>query len=675
MKSDKPNEPGTGPSEPIGSPEPTESAPTGKPAPTGEPATATGPTEPTRPTGTPARRPKTGILRPPGLIVFALFLLLVGVLWWLFADLLVERSVESTGTSIVGARVDLTSADVRPAEGSVRLTGLQVTNPSAPMSNLIEADELLLDLLLEPLLTKKVVVQDFLITGVRFNTPRETSGEIENPDPQSGQLFREIDAWADQIQLPPLNLEGLSTVVRTDAISTDSLRTVQHAQAMVERADSMRDTWESRIESLDPRPRIDSLQAVVERLESFRLTPLNATQVPGLLRDGRSALEGLTSLEDEITELDESVRAGAESLRSGVAELEQLRAEDLAYARGLLNLPSLDAPEISPAIFGGTALSWMKPVLYWAQTAERFLPPGLDPRNRPGPARARAKGVTVEFPGRATYPSFLLEQGEVGLEIGGEGLAAGLYSATMRNLTSQPTLVGRPLELMLGRTEGAQGAEGLNLSAVLDHTSEIIRDSVALSLAGVGLPPIDLDVFGATLDLGLGDAAFDFQRVGEEIDARMRWSSDNVTWLRMGGETGDETLAESLEGTSAQQLQIGSAEWAENFLWRTVSGLDRIDLTMGLSGSLQSPSLTVQSNLGSVVAESLRRELGAELEAAEARLRQEVDSRVQPLVQEARGRVDALENEVVGRVEAQRQEVEDLRARLEQRIDDLVPGG
>ena len=618
---------------------------------------------------------RTGILRPQGLIVFAVFLLLIALLWWLFADLLVERSVEATGTSIVGARVDLAGADIRPREGSVRLTGLQVTNPSAPMSNLIEADEILLDLLLEPLLTKKVVVQDFLMTGVRFNTPRETSGEIENPDPQAGQLFREIDAWADQIQLPPLNLEGLSTVVRTDAISTDSLRTVQHARAMVERADSMRGAWVSRIEGLDPRPRIDSLQAVVERLESFRLTPLNATQVPGLLRDGRSALDGLTSLQDEITELDESVRAGAASLRSGVGELEQLRAQDLAYARGLLNLPSLDAPEISPAIFGGTALSWMKPVLYWAQTAERFLPPGLDPRNRPGPARARARGVTVEFPGRAAYPSFLLEQGEIGMEIGGEGLAAGLYSATMRNLTSQPTLVGRPLELMLARAEGAQGPEGLNLSAVLDHTREIIRDSVALSLAGVGLPPIDLDVFGATLDLGLGDAAFDFRRVGEEIDARMHWSSDNVSWLRMdGGETGDQTLAESLEGTSAQQLRIGSAEWAENFLWRTVSGLDRIDLTMGLSGSLASPSLSVQSNLGSVLAESLRRELGAEIQAAEARLRQEVDSRVQPLVQDARGRVDALQSEVVARVEAQRQEVEELRARLEQRIDDLVPG-
>jgi uncharacterized protein (TIGR03545 family) len=641
--------------------------------------------------GAPSRsraRRKSHVLRPPGLVVFLVFCLLLAGAWWLWADRLVERSVESTGASIVGARVDLDAADVRPTDGSIRLTGLQVTNPNAPMTNLFEAEEILVDLLLEPLLTRKVVVQDLVVTGVRFNTPRETSGALENPDPESGALFREIDAWADQIDLPPLSLEGLSTVVRTDAISTDSLRTVQHARALVDRADSLREGWQDRIESLDPRPRIDSLEAVVQRLESFRLTPLNATQVPGLVRDGRAALDRLTSLQDEIAALDDEVRGGVQSLRSGVEEFPELRAADLAYARSLLNLPSLEGPDLSPAIFGGTALNWLKPVLYWAQTAERYLPPGLDPRNRPGPSRARAEGTTVEFPGRATYPSFLLQQGELGLEIGGEGLAAGQYTADLRNLTSQPTLVGRPIELIVGRTEGVQGPAGLRLSAVLDHTTELLRDSVSLDLDGIGLPMLALDALDARLDLGLGDVAFDLLRVGEEIDARLHWSSDNVQWLRMdgggagagAGATGEptaaqpRTLAESLTGTSAADLQVGTAEWARDLLWRTVASLQQVELTMGLSGSIESPSISVDSNIGSAVAESLRRELGREIEAAEARLREEVDRRVQPLVQDARSRVETVQTQIADRVGAQRAEVEAMRARLEERIDALVPG-
>lgn len=605
---------------------------------------------------------KAKILRPPGLVVFALVVLIAALAWWLYADTLVQRGVEATGESLVGARVELESVDLRPTNGSIRLTGLQVANPDAPMRNLVQAGEISIDLMVEPLLEKKIVIEDLVVTGVRFNTPRETSGALENPDPEAGALWRQVDRWADQIELPSLSFESLTGMVRTDALSVDSLRTVQYARAMVARTDSMRTSWESQLRALDPRPRIDSVRAVVQRLEGFRPTGLNALQIPGLVRDGRSALSGVTSLQSEVTALDEAVREGVASLRVGPELFADLRAQDLAYARGLLNIPSLEAPTISPALFGGTALVWLKPVLYWARTAERFLPPGLDPRNRPGPKRARAEGTTVEFPGRATYPAFLLQQGELGLEIGGTGAAAGAYTATIRGLTSSPALLGQPMEITLGRREGVQGPRGLSLSAILDHTGEVMRDSVALALSGVGLPEIDLTPLGGRLNLGDGESTFALRRVGEEIDARLRWVSTNLGWVRAGGG----------EAESGSVPRPGSAEWARDLVWRTLTGIDRVELGMGLQGNLQSPTLSVTSNLGEAVAASLRRELGQQIAEAEARLHEEVDRRIQPLIQDARGRVEAVRSEIADRVAAERQEVEDLRARLDARIQELT---
>ena len=379
---------------------------------------------------------------------------------------------------------------------------------------------------------------------------------------------------------------------------------------------------------------------------------------------GKQRADALSHGQDDLAgrfaALDDAVQAGVASLQVGPQTFNSLRAQDLTYARGLLAIPSLEAPTISPALFGGTALAWLKPILYWAHTAERFLPPGLDPRNRPGPRRARAPGTTVEFPGRATYPDFLIQQGELGVEIGGTGAAAGMYTALISGLTSSPSLWGRPMEVTVGRQAGAQGPRGLSLSAVLDHTSEVLRDSVAFSLSGVGLPDIDLAVAGGSLSLGEGESTFSLRRLGDRIDAEIRWVSTDLQWTRSGGEA---------QGPSPT---VGSAAWARDLVWRTLSGIERVELEMALRGELESPLLAITSNLGDALAVSLQRELGQQIAEAEARLRAEVDNRIQPLVQTTRARVADVQSGVGERVVEERREIEEIRGRIEARVDDLA---
>jgi hypothetical protein len=53
------------------------------------------------------------VVRPRGIVVFALFVLVVAGLWWLYADRAVQRAVEAAGESVVGARVELASVNLR----------------------------------------------------------------------------------------------------------------------------------------------------------------------------------------------------------------------------------------------------------------------------------------------------------------------------------------------------------------------------------------------------------------------------------------------------------------------------------------------------------------------------------------------------------------------------------
>ena len=69
--------------------------------------------------------------------------------------------------------------------------------------------------------------------------------------------------------------------------------------------------------------------------------------------------------------------AGADSLRSGLEGVVALRDEDYRYALGLLNIPSLAAPDLGPSLFGEWAKQRAEPVLYWLGMAERYMPPGV----------------------------------------------------------------------------------------------------------------------------------------------------------------------------------------------------------------------------------------------------------------------------------------------------------
>jgi uncharacterized protein (TIGR03545 family) len=607
---------------------------------------------------------KLKIFRWQAIIPLALLLLLLISVWFLYSDKMVEHAVEDFGAELVGARVDLESADLRLTEGAVRLTGLQVADPNSPMRNLIEAEEIAADISLEPLLRKKVHIQRAALLGLRFGTERTESGALENPSPSSGRLLREISAWADAVRIPPLGLEALRAVVNVDAIAPESLKTIAQAQAAVSFADSSRRLWEAELSGLNPQPLIDSARSLTERLRNINPLQLGLGGATQLVNSARSTLADLTGTRDRATALQGNVTAGLGGLSQRLQGLSNARQDDYRYARGLLRLPSLEAPELSRSIFGEMAVERFKPLLYWVGRAERFLPPGLDPRRYPGPKRPRRSGVTKTFPEPQGEPKFLLELAELGFQIGGSGAAAGEYVGEVVGLTSEPAIYGRPLTVDFGRTGARAGPRDTRLTAVLDRTTGEIRDSAVATLAGISLPRIDLRALGARLDLNRGSTNLWFSRSGASMNGRWTWTSDSVSWSRLGPEQTADTAGSTREAIG----QLG-----RDLLWRTVSSLREVNIDLRFSGSVAGPSFELGSNVGGVVARALREQLGAEIDRAQREVYARVDQLVSSYVTEANSRASALQSDIADRVGVRLQEINLVRDELEQALRRLIP--
>ena len=342
-----------------------------------------------------------------------------------------------------------------------------------------------------------------------------------------------MDRWADGVEIPQFSLAGLGSVVGVDAIEPESLRTVIEARALGERAESSRGSWRARLTALHPGPRIDSVRSLIGQLKNAQPLRLGPAGVVRLVRTARSNVTAVAELERGLTDLDSAVRDGIGELQQQVRALRSAREADYAYGRGLLKLPSLEAPDISPALFGRPAVGWIKPVLYWIQVVEEHLPPGLDPRRRSGPKRSRSAGTTVLFPRERSYPRFLLQHAELDLVIGGQGAGAGQYAARLSGLTSSPAVYGKPIEIIARRSARTRGRRDLRLTAVLDHVTADVRDSIELVLTGFDLPALDLPVIGARLLMGRGDVTLSLVRAEDGIEGRWVWRSDNVRWERI----------------------------------------------------------------------------------------------------------------------------------------------
>ena len=567
-----------------------------------------------------------------------LFTVLGGVLWLLFADRIARRSAEKIGTAIVGAEVEIEDLHIDLRNGDVTVRGLTVASPHEALKNLLQADELVADVDILPLLERKLVIDRLAANGLRFGTPRATDGRVPgNPDASvSGRVIAEAKDWAQRFQVPALQLATGKIDVGT--LDPRHLSAIPAAQALSAQADSSRRAWQTGRDSLRLDATIDSATATLARLRTARATDLAA------LNEARRAIDQLKQARNRVTAWERGVTGGMASLRAGVAGLDSAKQRDYAFARGLLKLPSLDAPQIGLALFAPAAVAQFERALYWTRLAREHMPPGLLPRADDGPQRARRSGTTVRFPREHALPGFLLRTAELSFQLDPTAAQPKRYAGRLTGLTSDPALYGRP-------TLFEASAPAVSAGAMLDHVHATARDTAGATVQGVRLPVFRLPSLPMRLDPGQGTAQLGFALRGDTIRARWAVRSTHVQWAR---------------DSSAERSTVG------DLLWRTLSGISDLQVDAGVTGTLAQPRLSVRSNLDEAIAARLRAMLGEEAAAAERRLRAEVDRQVDPAVAPVRARVTALQTDVTQRLAQQRAKLDQAQKDLEARVREMT---
>ena len=598
-----------------------------------------------------ARRPS--LFRWKGIIPFTLLLALLGVVWLIFGDRIVEQTTEEASTEFLGAHVELEGVRIDESRASISVGALRVADPLDPMRNLFETGAVAIRLDPVPLLERKLVIRHLALDDVRFSTRRTTPAPPAPPDGFAAQTVRAVRSWTAQFRKPLPAFTPIDTI-RSVMLDPTQLSTVQGALALRADADSVQRGVREGFEGLRLRETLDSAQATLRRLEGANLRTLGLDGTRRAVEDIRRTIAGIDAAKRRVETLERDVRGGVAMLAGGVRELDAARRADYAFARGLLQLPSFDGPDLGNALFGEVSLDRMEQAMYWAAIAEKYMPPGLRPRQDDGPQRLRAAGTSVRFPKEREYPAFHLRRGDAGFSIG-EGSSANRYTFAIANVTTAPALVGAPVRFVARQTAGSSGTSRLDLAGVIDHTGATIRDSVRAAASGIALPTFELPGLPFRVEPGKGTTTLTFARTGERVSARWSMRAGQVTWVR-----------DAARSNPSNPL--------ENLLGRVLEGLSDLEVVATLDGTLSDPKLAVRSNLDRALSERLKAVAGEELARAETRARAEVDRIVAERVEPVKAHVAGVQTEASQQVEEAKARLDEEKRKLEERLKALSGG-
>lgn len=597
----------------------------------------------------PAQPKRIRVFRWQGIIP----LLLAGVLfvlgWTLLADRILRGTVAEAGTKALGAQLDIDGLTIHTFATTLEMRGVALADPFDSTRNLFEVGRLVVALEPEPLLEKKLVVRQLSIADVRTGTARETPARSVQGGGFAPRALAEVRKFASQFRVPLLSLTPIDTL-KAIALDPSQLRTVQAALALGQQADSARASLDQAFNGLRLQETLDSSAAVIARLQSANVRTLGVQGARNAVTDLRRALARVDSARGRMDRLVGDTRRAIDSLQAGAAALDQVRRDDYQFARGLLRLPSFDAPDIGAALFGHVTIDRFQQAMYWATLARQYAPPGLLPKEKSGPQRARAAGSTIRFVTPQSHPQFLVQRADVNVTTAGPQSVT--YTLAVRDVTSEPAIVGRPALFALRRASSGGTVDSLRVTGSVDHLREQPREIVNVHAAGVALPRLAVPSLPLAMDPGRGSSELRFVLEGNQVTGRWSVRSSNLRWVSDSARARRQNTIEALVS-------------------RVLTGIDALELTAEISGTLEAPRLAVRSNLDRQVADRLRAIAGEEIAAAQAKVRAQLDRIVDEKTAPVKARIADLRSEGERRLTEGKAKLDEEKRKLEERIKAL----
>lgn len=537
-----------------------------------------------------------------------------------------RRAVIDGGQAATGAMVEIEEARVSLARTQATLTGVEFASAEEPMQNLFSADLVRLDLDSDALLRKRYVVQSGVVRGLRFNTPRTTSGALaeEESSATTGALGVDLDLFAPVEGTAKRWASGIEDRLSADV--TQNYASVQLAEDLVER-------WPLRYEQAEAEARAlsEEVKLLKQQFNDAKRNPLRNAQ---WLAEMPARVAGL---QQRLSTLVASVESLPQEIAADRQRIDQARLHDETLIRQRLAANQLDADSLTNVLLGESVTAPVGELIAWVRWARHFVPTTKGAPQRQTP---RDRGTDVLFAGVRPRPQYVLQT----LYLDGVAQLAGRpveFRGTLAGGTTEPKLLGEPMTLVLESRGGAP----MVAKASFDRTGDLPVDQLVFKCQELALPRLDLEAgkrIQLAVDPSTASLTANLRVEGKKLSGVVQLVQENV---RMN--------AHASAGASPIERSLASA------VSQGLSRSPRAATSVTLSGTLERPGVALSSTLGQSLAQALSGQadslLAAERERLTASLRGEIDARLAGVEAKLTSYRSAIDEAIAGPLQEVRQ--------------------
>lgn len=598
-------------------------------------------------------------MRKKGVLLLLIVLVLFLVLSLLLTNGWLERQMESVGSSLVGAKVEFDGVRFSVFGLKTKWDRLQVTDPKNTWYNLFETGKVEFDLDLEPLLYKKVIIENLELDSLRFHSRRESDGKL----PAEPETAKKTPAFIQMLQknleketrqMPVFNLSKYSRKINVDSLwqmvklssprKIDSLKN-DYAQKYT--------TWETRIAGLPGERELQEIQQQIESIKPDQVKTVKDLQVT--LSRVKRLYKTTDSLKNTLKQVKTDFQNDMKKLHTNRQVVSVWLQDDYRRVLSLAQLPEISVRNVAKVLFGQRIINFIETISGYIGTA-RYYAAKFDSGEPKKESPPRFKGQDIHFGSRTRWPDFWAKQ----IALSGD-LPNRLHIAgKIENIVSQQKLINRPTTIAISgkRKDNVR----LKLSGILDYREKTKQEDITLHLVNLPLSNVRLTNF-ALLPYAIRKGA-------AEVKMKLRFEGNTfLSDLNFTGKNVQFDLSAEPETKLSPRLVSLSQSIARS--------IDQIQFSAHTEQTDGKFVFSMKSNLDNLVMDKMKDVFAGEVSKAHNELEQRVQNEVikyrQKLDRLIAQKEQALQKKIARveeQLDGQRKKVEALRKEIENKINE-----